>query len=146
MLAGIPATAPATAATAAADASSRPTARTTTCRHTASRSRHGSSSLAAYGSGGSTTRLTTSGVTRTGGTPGSSPATSPAITSKEGAGTRSLPQSRDHRAQHHQDQDGLHTAHAADLAPAADQIGADQTSRRANYQAICLWRIVCLEV
>ena len=91
MLAGIPATAPATAATAAADASTRPTASTITGRHTASRSRHGSSSLAAYSSGGSTTRLTTSGVTRTGGTPGSRPTTSPAITSRDGAGIRSRP-------------------------------------------------------
>ena len=52
MLAGSPATAPATAATAAADASTKPTARTSTGRHTASTSRHGNSSLAAYGGGG----------------------------------------------------------------------------------------------
>ena len=91
MLAGTPATAHAMAATAAADARTRPTARTATGRHTARRSRHGSSSLAAYSSGGSTTRLTTSGVTWTAGTPGSRPATSPAITSREGAGTRSRP-------------------------------------------------------
>ena len=117
MLAGIPATAPATAATAAADASTSPTASTTTGRHTARRSRHGSSSLAAYNSGGSTTRLTTSGVTRTGGTPGSRPTTSPAITSREGAGIlQPAGEGRDHRAQHDQEQDGLYTAHAADPA------------------------------
>src|SRR5271157_956641 len=91
MLTGTAATAHVTAATAAADASTRPTARTVTGRHTARRSRHGSSSLAAYNSGGSTTRLTTSGGTWTGGNPGSRATTSPAITSKDGAGTRSRP-------------------------------------------------------
>ena len=88
MLTGTAATAQVTAATAAADASTRPTARTVTGRHTARRSRHGSSSLAAYNSGGSTTRLTTSGGTWTGGNLGSCATTSPAITSKDGAGTR----------------------------------------------------------
>jgi hypothetical protein len=63
MLSDSDATAPATAATAAADASTRPTASTATGRHTARRSRHGSSSLAAYNRGGSTTRLTTAGGT-----------------------------------------------------------------------------------
>src|SRR6516165_8574187 len=91
MLAGIPATAHAVAATAAADASTRPTARTATGRHTARRSRHDSSSLAAYSSGGSTTKLTTSGGTWTGGNLGSRATTSPAITSRDGAGTRSRP-------------------------------------------------------
>ena len=91
MLAGTAATAPATAATAAADASTRPTARMITGRHTTRRSRQGSSSLAAYKSGGSTTRLTTSGGTRTAGTPGSRPISSPAITSNEGAGICSRP-------------------------------------------------------
>src|ERR1700678_1543522 len=90
-LAGTAATAHVTAATAAAEASTRPTARTATGRHTARRSRHGSSSLAAYSSGGSTTRLTTAGGTWTGGNLGSRPTTSPAITSKDGAGTRSRP-------------------------------------------------------
>src|SRR5437763_1533998 len=75
-----------TAAPAAA-----PTARMTTGRHTARSSRHGSSSLAAYSSGGSTTRLTVSGGTRTAGTHGSRPTTSPAITSRDGAGIRSRP-------------------------------------------------------
>ena len=69
-----------------ADASTRPTARTTTGRHTARRSRQGSSSLAAYSSGGITTRLTAPGATRTAGTPASRPITSPAITSRDGAG------------------------------------------------------------
>ncbi len=91
MLTGTAATAQVTAATAAADASTRPTARTVTGRHTARRSRHGSSSLAAYNSGGSTTKLTTSGGTWTGGNLGSRATTSPAITSKDGAGTRSRP-------------------------------------------------------
>ena len=62
-----------------------------TGRHTARRSRHGSSSLAAYNSGGSTTRLTTSGGTWTAGNRGSRATTSPAITSRDGAGTRSRP-------------------------------------------------------
>src|SRR5690349_1755715 len=91
MLAGTAATAHVTAATAAADASTRPTARTATGRHTARRSRHGSSSLAAYSSGGSTTRLTTSGGTWTAGNLGSRPTTSPAITSRDGSGIRSRP-------------------------------------------------------
>src|SRR5262249_28757460 len=56
-------TAPEAAATAAADASTSPTARATTGRHTARKSRHDSSSLAAYNSGGRTTRLTTAGGT-----------------------------------------------------------------------------------
>jgi hypothetical protein len=59
MLTDSDATTPATAATAATEASTRPTASTTTGSHTARRSRHDSSSLAAYSSGGSTTRLTT---------------------------------------------------------------------------------------
>ena len=69
MVSGTAATAVTTAATAAADASTRPTASTATCRQTAFRSRHGSSSVAAHSSGGSTTKLTTSGATRTAGTP-----------------------------------------------------------------------------
>ena len=89
MLADSDATAPATAATAAAEASTRPTASTATGRHTARRSRHASSSLAAYNSGGSTTRLTTAGGTWTIGAPGSRPTTRPTATSREGAGTRS---------------------------------------------------------
>jgi hypothetical protein len=63
MLGGSGASTPATAATAAADASTRPTASSTTGRHTACRSRQDSSSLAAYSSGGRTTRLTTAGGT-----------------------------------------------------------------------------------
>ena len=115
MLAGTAATAPATAATAAADASTRPTARMITGRHTARTSRQGSSSLAAYSSGGSTTRLTTSGGTRTAGTPGSKPISSPATTSNEGAGTRSRPgEHGDHRAQHDQQQHRFDTAHGTD--------------------------------
>ena len=61
MLSDSEATAVATAATAAAEASTRPTASTTTGRHTARKSRQDSSSLAAYSSGGSTTRLTSAG-------------------------------------------------------------------------------------
>ena len=87
--AGTAATADSTTATAAAEASTRPTARTTTGRHTARRSRPGRSLVAAHSRGGSTTKLTTSGVTRTAGTPGIRPTTSPATTSSEGAGTRS---------------------------------------------------------
>ena len=87
----MPATGPATTATAAADASTRPTARMITGRHTARSSRHGSSSLAAYSSGGSTTKLTAPGGTRTAGTHGSRPTASPAITSRDGAGIRSRP-------------------------------------------------------
>jgi hypothetical protein len=41
-------------------------------------------------------------------------------------------ESRHHRAQHDQEQDGLYTVHAADLARSVRQIGADQTSRRAT--------------
>jgi len=89
MLAGTAATAHVTAA--AADASTRPTARTVTGRHAARRTRHGSSSLAAYSSGGSTTRLTTSGGTWTAGNLGSRATISPAIASRDGAGTRSGP-------------------------------------------------------
>src|ERR1700749_1350864 len=91
MLAGTAATAHVTAATAAADASTRPTARTATGRHTARRSRNGSSSLAAYNSGGSTTRLPPSGGTWTAGNLGARATTSPAITSRDGAGMRSRP-------------------------------------------------------
>ena len=63
MLSDRDATAAATAATAAAEASTRPTASTATGRQTVRRSRHVSSSLAAYSSGGSTTRLITPGGT-----------------------------------------------------------------------------------
>src|SRR5262249_60552001 len=80
------ATVPATAATAAAEASTRPTASTATGRHTARKSRHGSSSLAAYNSGGSPTSLTTASGTCTIGAPGSRPTTRPAATSSQGAG------------------------------------------------------------
>ena len=89
MLADNDATATPTTATAAAEASTSPTASTATGRHTARRSRQASSSLAAYSSGGSTTRLTTSGGTSIAGALGSKPTARPATTSREGAGTRS---------------------------------------------------------
>src|SRR5271166_344437 len=89
MLADRDATATPTAATAAAEASTSPTASTATGRHTARRSRQASSSLAAYSSGGSTTRLTTSGGTSIAGALGSMPTARPTATSREGAGTRS---------------------------------------------------------
>jgi hypothetical protein len=52
---------------------------------------------------------------------------------QQGRGRDSEPagESRDHRAQRHQEQDCLDTMHAADLACSVRQIGADQTSRRA---------------
>jgi hypothetical protein len=89
VLADKDATATPTAATAAAEASTSPTASTATGRQTARRSRQASSSLAAYRSGGSTTRLTTSGGTSIAGALGSMPTARPATTSREGAGTRS---------------------------------------------------------
>lgn len=76
------------APTAAAETSTSPTASAVTGRHTARRSRQGSSSPAANSSGGRTTKLTTSGVTTMAGTPGSRPTTTPAMTSSDGAGTR----------------------------------------------------------
>ena len=49
-----------------------------------------------------------------------------------GRDTKPASESRDHRAQHDQEQDGLYTMHATDLACSVRQIGADQTSRRAT--------------
>src|SRR6266581_7154177 len=132
MLAGIPATAPATAAAAAADASTRPTARTSTGRHTASRSRHGSSSLAAYNSGGSTIRLTTSGGTWTAGNLGSRATTSPAITSRDGAGTRSRPAKAATTVPSTTRNKMVSTARTPPTFPSRPRRkSADQTSRRA---------------
>ena len=116
MLADSEATAPATAATAAAEASTRPTASTATGRQTARRSRQGSSSLAAYSSGGSTTRLTTAGGTCTIGAPGSRPPPGrrpPAGKEREPAAVwRKPPPRSPARPAHH----GLNIAHAADIA------------------------------
>src|SRR4051812_9139755 len=78
-----------TAPAATADTSTSPTASTVTGRHTTLRSRQASSSPAANSSGGSTTRLTISGVTSMLGTPGNNPTPMPATTSRDGAGTRS---------------------------------------------------------
>lgn len=86
-VAGSGATHTATNPTAAADASTSPIARTATGCQTRRNSGQDSSSPAAYSRGGSTTRLTISGVTRISGVPGSSPIPSPAATSSEGAGT-----------------------------------------------------------
>ena len=100
MLAGTAATAPVTAATAAADASTRPTASTITGRHTARRSRQGSSSLAAYSNGGSTTRLTTSGATRTAGSARQQASRQPRDHQQRGSrDAQPSGESRDHRAQ-----------------------------------------------
>ena len=102
-----------TPATAPAEASTKPTASTTTGRHTARRSRHGRSSVAAHSNGGNTTKLTKSGLTRTAGTPGSKPTTSPANTRRDGGGIRSrFANAATDRTQRDQSQDDLDTAHA----------------------------------
>ena len=128
---GSPATAPATAATAAAEASTSPTARITTGRQTACTSRQGSSSLAAYSSGGSTTRLTTEGGTCTCGTPGTRPASRPVTTSSGGAGTRSRPANAATTVASATSTTTVSTLCMQPGRPLRSETDADQTSRRA---------------
>ncbi len=101
---------------APADASTCPTASTVTGRQTGRRSRHGRSSVAAYSSGGSTTKLTTSGLTRTAGTPGISPMPSPATTRSEGAARRRRWTARQLRWQQRTDGTGSAAPGSADPA------------------------------
>ena len=137
-LAGIPATAPATTATAPADASTRPTDRMTTGRHTARSSRHGSSSLAAYSSGGSTTRLTAFRAHPDRRDPRQQADHQPGDhQQRRGRDAEAAGEGRDDRAQHDQEQDDLDIAHAADprlLDPQMDECRPDFPARR--YQAI----------
>ena len=113
VLADKDATATPTAATAAAEASTSPTASTATGRHTARRSRQASSSLAAYSSGGSTTRLTTSGGTSDRGRPRQH-AHGQADHHQQGRSGNPQPpgEGRHHGSQRDQQHHGLNNAHA----------------------------------